>query len=136
MSLILCQSYFMKMSNFEFKYSDIKFCDFLNNKELLILNSKNELHVWSLETFEIIAKFNLGNYDNITNLIPAREKYLIIDINNEYVILEKVANDITKRAEGVKKENTRLFVLDIDTGDLVLVFINEKEDIEIINKNL
>lgn len=38
---------------------DIKFCDFLNNNNLIVVNSHYEIHIWNLNDFKLKSKFDL-----------------------------------------------------------------------------
>lgn len=38
---------------------DIKFCDFINNQNLIVINSNYEIHIWSLNDFQLKSNFDL-----------------------------------------------------------------------------
>jgi len=38
---------------------DIKFCDFINNQNLLVINSSYEFHLWDINDFQLKSKFDL-----------------------------------------------------------------------------
>ncbi len=38
---------------------DIKFCDFINNQNLIVINSSYEIHIWNLNDFQLKSKFDL-----------------------------------------------------------------------------
>jgi hypothetical protein len=119
-----------------FNYRDIKYCDFLNNKELLVLNSKKELHVWSLETYEIITRLSLSDVDIVINIIPVDGRFIILDTSNGYILIEKDGNELIKKEDVTKKENSKVFVLDSDKEVLKLFMLDYKDNIEIVNKKL
>ena len=51
-----------KMPNvFLYNDEDIKFCDFLNAQNIIIITSNYEVHLWSLFDFQLKNKFDLKN---------------------------------------------------------------------------
>jgi len=38
---------------------DIKFCDFINNQNLIVINSRYEIHIWNLNDFQLKSKYDL-----------------------------------------------------------------------------
>jgi len=51
-----------KMPNvFLYNDEEIKFCDFLNNQNIIVITSNYEVHLWSLFDFQLKNKFDLKN---------------------------------------------------------------------------
>ena len=66
---------------------DIKFCDFLNNQILIVINSNYEIHIWNLNDFKLKSKFDLKT---------------ILDMKIEKI---QETQDITTVVDENKKEN-------------------------------
>lgn len=45
---------------------DIKFCDFVNNQNLLVINSSYELHLWNINDFQLKSKFDMKSLLDIS----------------------------------------------------------------------
>lgn len=58
---------------------DIKFCDFLNNNNLIVINSNYEIHLWNLGDFQLKSKFDLKTLLDI-NAQKRQENH---DLNHE-----------------------------------------------------
>jgi hypothetical protein len=104
----------------------------LNNTELLVLNSKKELHLWSLETFQIKTKYDVK--ENVYNITPIAGKFIFLETNDKYLLLECNTN-ISVKEEIEKKVNTKAFILNAEDG-YKLFILDDKENIEVINKKL
>lgn len=70
-----------------YNVEDIKFCDFINNQNLIVINSNYEIHIWNLNNFQLKSKFDL-------------KSILDIKINKK---LE--SQDIKAEEDGNKKDN-------------------------------
>jgi hypothetical protein len=101
-----------------YENEDIKYVDFFSSKELMVLNSEHWLHFWSTEDFQIKYKFQLEtvletvlandisiDIVNIKAIIPFKEKFIYIETNDSYYILEKEEHNLTTRKK-VSKQDT------------------------------
>ena len=66
---------------FLYNNEDIKFCDFLNNQNLIVINSNYEIHLWDLNDFKLKNKFDLKTILNIK--IQEREETLLVENKEE-----------------------------------------------------
>lgn len=126
---------------FLYNNEDIKFCDFLNNQNLIVINSKYEMHVWNLNEFKLKNKFDLKNILNIKIEIKQTEA-LVDDAENTDNI--KKENDFNQENTNFLKEdeyiknvfylNGGFLILQIreNTGNkvnFVFLEINQNDDI-------
>jgi len=90
-----------------YKNEDIKYIEFLSNREIVLLDSLNVLHIWSLDDFTLQSKTNLNINpgQEIISIIPFVEKYIFLELNEYYYLYEKKDNELIKVSE-IKKENT------------------------------
>ena len=58
---------FNMLTVFLYNNEDIKFCDFVNNQNLIVINSKYEIHLWNLNDFKLKSKFDLKNLFDLKN---------------------------------------------------------------------
>lgn len=90
-----------------YKNNDIKFCDFLNDKQLLVLNSNNTIHIWSLDNFVQIAQLeNQLNDIEINSIIPFNEKFIYIETKSKYIIYNLQDNKLILKKEIEKSSNS------------------------------
>jgi WD40 repeat protein len=99
------------MSVILYKNEDIKFLDFFSNRELLILNSDGEIHIWSLENFELKFKCSLNELlekePEIISIIPFGVSKIYIETSKFYYILNRSDNKFVKSLE-IEKKNEKI----------------------------
>jgi WD40 repeat protein len=121
-----------------YKNEDIKFLDFLSNRELLVLNSEGEIHVWSLEDFQLKFKFslneNLEKEIELVSIIPFGESSLYIETSKFYYVLAKEENTFKKILELQKTQDkiVKSFFLSEQSGFKILG-VDEEANIQYIN---
>lgn len=145
-----------KMANvFLYNDEDIKFCDFLNSQNIIVLTSNYEVHLWSLFDFQIKNKFDLKE---ILDLKVTKKSELQLKGKNKENHGEKKDYDNTQEHERFLRDdenfkdilflegNKILFELrsDIDLNKSAKISINSKSficleisnDDQITHKNL
>ncbi len=81
---------------------DIKFCDFLSNQNLLVINSLYEIHIWNLNDFQLKSKFDLKK---------------VLDIKIEK---KQESQEILTEDDGNKKDNENLESYNICNEDGII----------------
>jgi hypothetical protein len=121
-----------------YKNEDIKFLDFLSNRELLVLNSEGEIHVWSLEDFQLKFKFSLKEIlekeNEVISIIPFGDSKLYIESFKFYNILDRKENKFVKSLE-IEKKNEKIiksFFLS-ENSEIKILGIDEEGKITYLN---
>lgn len=121
-----------------YKNEDIKYLDFLSNKEIVVLNSENTLHFWSLEDYELKHKHNLNEKDlEIISIIPFDSKFIYIESNKYLAIFERKEGELMKIEEIEKnsEKNTKNFFLN-ESNNFKIIQVNEEGEIlKVITRN-
>jgi hypothetical protein len=85
-----------KMSNvFLYNDEDIKFCDFLNNNNIIVITSNYEVHLWCLFDYQLKNKFDLKN---LLDLKITKKPEFNNNINNN----KKKENNNNENEQGKK----------------------------------
>jgi WD40 repeat protein len=119
-----------------YKNDEIRYLDFISNKELLVLTTEGMAHVWSMETFELITKFNIAqliNNDEIISIHKFGEKettfyietasthYIVVKKEDSFKIKEKKHNDEKHLKFFIESENDKFNIIGIDADEKIEV---------------
>jgi len=120
---------------------DIKFCDFVNNQNLIVINSRYELHLWNMIDFKLKSKFDLRIIMEIKDEMRNESQGLIeqedagIKVKNEneentnfckedenvknifYIEGNKIILQLTDSAKPLNNSKQKYFVLKITESD-------------------
>jgi len=102
-----------------YENEDVILMDFFSksNRELVVLDSKNALHFWSVESFKTICKIPLEEVllENtkltsieIISIMPYDENLIYVETKEEYFILEKQKSSQLIIRKKVKKHESIL----------------------------
>jgi hypothetical protein len=100
-----------------YENEDVKFMDFFSksDSELVVLDSKHVLHIWSLESFKILCKIGLDavllkntNFKSaeINSIVPFGKNSLFVETKENYFILEKQESFELNIRKEIKKDDS------------------------------